>query len=306
MKIEAPQLDRRSWALLIALAFLWSVSFVFIKIAVTEIPVLTLVLVRVGLAAVVLHAVVLATGRRYPREPAVLARYALMGLVNNILPFALIVYATARIGAGAASILNATAPIFALIVAHVATADEKITPAKLGGVILGVGGVAAMVGPQALAGVTGQTLAVGAMLLATLFYGIAAVLGRSFRGIDATVSATCQLTASTLMLLPLALAIDRPWTLTMPGAGAVSAALALSLASTALAYVLFFALISRAGGTNAILVTLLIPVGGVLLAWAMLSETLSFGEAAGMCLIGLGLLVIDGRAFRRLSAAAVI
>ena len=150
MKIEAPQLDRRSWALLIALAFLWSVSFVFIKVAVAEIPVLTLVLVRVGLAASVLHAVVLVTGRRYPREPAVLARYALMGLVNNILPFALIVYATARIGAGAASILNATAPIFALIVAHVATADEKITPAKLGGVLLGVGGVAAMVGPQAL------------------------------------------------------------------------------------------------------------------------------------------------------------
>src|SRR6185503_15224889 len=107
-------------------------------------------LVRVGLAAVVLHAVVLATGRRYPSEPAVLARYALMGLVNNILPFALIVYATARIGAGAASILNATAPIFALIVAHAATSDEKVTPAKLTGILFGIGGVAAMVGPEAM------------------------------------------------------------------------------------------------------------------------------------------------------------
>jgi drug/metabolite transporter (DMT)-like permease len=156
-----------------------------------------------------------------------------------------------------------------------------------------------MVGPQALSGLTGETLAAGAMLAATFFYGVAAILGRSFRGFDPIVSATCQLSASTLMLLPLALVVDRPWTLVMPPASAVCAALALALASTALAYVIFFALIARAGGTNAILVTLLIPAGGVLLAWLLLGERLSVGEAAGMGLIGLGLLVIDGRALRR-------
>jgi drug/metabolite transporter (DMT)-like permease len=138
------------------------------------------------------------------------------------------------------------------------------------------------------------------MLLASFSYGIAAIFGRSFRGIDPTVSATCQLTASTLMLLPVALIADRPWTLAMPGAAALGATVGLAILSTALGYVLYFALILRAGGSNAILVTLLIPPGGVFFAWAILGEAFTPGEAAGMLLIGLGLIVIDGRVLRRL------
>jgi drug/metabolite transporter (DMT)-like permease len=141
------------------------------------------------------------------------------------------------------------------------------------------------------------------MLAATFFYGLSAVIGRSFGGIDPTVSATCQLSASTLMLLPVVLAVDRPWTMATPGAAALLSALALALVCTALAYVIFYALIARAGGTNAILVTLIIPVGGVLLAWLLLGEVLTLGEAAGMLLIALGLIVIDGRALRRLAPA---
>jgi drug/metabolite transporter (DMT)-like permease len=218
-----------------------------------------------------------------------------MGMINNIIPFALIVYATSRLGAGSASILNATAPIFALIVAHFATADEKITPAKIAGILLGVGGVSAMAGPQAVAGLTADLAAIGAMLVACFFYGLSAVYGRGFRGIDATVSATCQLSASALLLLPVALVIDRPWQLPFPGILAIAAVVALALVSTALAYVVYYALILRAGATNTILVTLLIPIGGVVLAWALLGETLSPGEAAGMMLIGLGLAIVDGR-----------
>jgi drug/metabolite transporter (DMT)-like permease len=183
-----PRLDGRSWALLVALALLWSASFIFTKVAGEEIPVFTLVLARVGLAALALHAFVLLSGRRYPTQPSVLLRYAVMGLINNALPFALIVYAIGSIGAGAASILNATSPIFALLVAHVATADEKVTPGKLVGILLGIGGVAAMVGPQAFTGLGGDVAATAAMLLASFFYGVAAIFGRSFRGIDATVS----------------------------------------------------------------------------------------------------------------------
>lgn len=302
MRIEAPRLDGRSWALLLALAFLWSISFIFIKVGAAEIPVLTFVLVRVGLAALVLHAVVLVRGLRYPSGAGVLTRYGLVGLFNNILPGVLIIYATVRIGAGAASILNATAPIFALIIAHVATADEKITRAKLAGIVLGVAGVVGMAGPQALSGLTGETVAVIAMLLATFCYGLSAVIGRSFGGIDPTVSATCQLSASTLMLLPFALLVDHPWSMAAPGPAALVSALALALLSTALAYVIFFQLIARAGGTNAILVTLIIPVGGVLLAWLVLGEVLTPGEAAGMLLIALGLIVIDGRALGRLAS----
>jgi drug/metabolite transporter (DMT)-like permease len=301
---RSSRLDGRSWALLLALAVLWSASFIFVKIAGGEIPIFTFVFLRVALAALALHAFVLASGRRYPQDPRVLRRYAVMGLINNALPFALIVYAIARIGAGAASILNATSPIFALIVAHGATSDEKVTPAKLIGILLGIAGVAAMVGPEAATGLSGNMVAAGAMLLASFSYGLAAIFGRSFRGIDASVSATCQLSASTLLLLPVALFVDRPWTLAMPSAKALMATLGLALLSTALGYVLYFALIMRAGGTNAVLVTLLIPVGSVAFAWALLCEAFTPAEAVGMFLIGLGLLVIDGRVFRKLSAAA--
>ncbi len=296
--IIAPRLDGRSWALLLALGGLWSASFIFIKVGAAELPALTLVLVRVGLAALALHAYVLLTGKRYPSDPAILARFVAMGLTNNVLPFILIVFATRRLGAGGASILNATTPIFALVIAHLATADEKITAAKLWGILLGVAGVAAMAGPQAVAGLTGNLAAVAAMLVACFFYGLSAVLGRAFRGIDSTISATFQLTASTLLLLPIALIVDRPWALAMPSNAALAAAVGLALVSTALAYVLFYALIRRAGGTNMTLVTLIIPVGAVVFAWLLLGEVFTLSEAAGMALIGAGLLVIDGRAAR--------
>ncbi len=303
MPIPGAGPDGRSWALLFALAILWSASFIFIKIAGAEIPAFTLVLVRVAMAALVLHAIVLATARRYPKQPAMLFRYAIMGLINNVVPFVLIVYATARLGAGTASILNATAPIFALVIAHFATADERMTPARTAGILLGFGGVAALAGPQASAGLTGDLWAVGAMLVACFFYGLSAIYGRGFAGIDATMSATCQLTASTL-LLPLAVVIDRPWVLASPGWAAILSTVALAVLSTALAYILYYALIARAGATNTILVTLLIPVGGVFLGWAVLDEVLAAGEAAGMLLIGLGLVVVDGRALGFLRAGS--
>jgi len=305
MTTSAPKLDGTGWTLLLALAILWSASFIFIKVAGEEVPVFTLVLIRVGLAALVLHAFVLASGRAYPRRSEVLLRYGVMGLLNNVIPFALIFYATASIGAGAASILNATSPIFALLVAHVATTDEKVTPAKLAGILLGVAGVAAMIGPETLSGLTGHLLPAGAMLLASFFYGVSAVFGRSFRGIDATVSATCQLTASTLILLPIALIVDRPWLLATPSAIAIGSAIGLAILSTSVAYVLYYALIQRSGATNTILVTLLIPVGGVLLSWALLNEAFTPAEAAGVILIGSGLLVIDGRVLARLRRPAV-
>ena len=292
------RLDGRSWALLLVLAVLWSASFIFIKVALADIPVLTLVLVRVGLAAAVLHVVVVARRLVYPARPGVLASYAVMGVVNNLLPFALIAFATVRLGAGPASILNATPPIFAILIAHVATADEKITLRKFAGVLLGAAGVAAMSGIGALSGLGSDYAAVAAMLVASFFYGLSAIYGRRFVGIDPTVSAACQLTASTLMLAPLAAIVDRPWAIAAPGALAASAALGLALFSTALAYVIYYALIACAGGTNTVLVTLLIPVGGVFFGWLLLDETLTFGEAAGMLLIGAGLLVIDGRLLR--------
>jgi drug/metabolite transporter (DMT)-like permease len=298
------KLDARGWGLLVALAVLWSASFVFIKVSVAEMPILTLVLVRVALAAAVLHVVVIARRLAYPARPRVLASYAVMGVVNNLLPFALIAFATIRLGAGSASILNATPPIFAILIAHVATVDEKITRAKLAGVVLGLLGVAVMSGLDALAGLGGDVFAVLAMLVASFFYGLSAIYGRRFAGIDPTVSAACQLTASTLLLAPVAIVVDRPWAIAAPGALAIASAVALALFSTALAYVIYYALIARAGATNTVLVTLLIPIGAVGLGWALLGEAFTAGEVAGMLMIGGGLLVIDGRVPRKLTARA--
>jgi len=301
-----PRLDGKSWALLVVLAILWSASFIFIKVGVETIPILTLVLLRVGLAALVLNGLVMLSRRVYPTRPATLASYVVMGFLNNVFPFVLIVFATAHLGAGSASILNATTPIFTLLVAHVATHDEKITAAKLAGIVLGVLGVVAMTKPGSVAGLHTDFVAVAAMLGATFSYALSAVYGRRFRSVDPIVSATCQLSASTLILLPIALIIDRPFALPMPEPVAIGAVLGLALLATALAYVIFYQLIARAGGTNTMLVTLLIPVGGVFFAWLLLNEPFTAAKAAGMLLIGLGLVVIDGRALARIKRPAAI
>jgi len=306
MTPTTPKLDGRSWALLVALAMLWSASFIFIKVGVREIPILTLVLLRVGLAALVLNAVIMLGSRRYPTEPTTLGRYAVMGTLNNVLPFILIVFATARIGAGSASILNATTPIFTLVIAHLATRDEKMNAAKVVGILLGVAGVVAMTDADAVIGLGADFVAVLAMLGATFCYGLSAVYGRRFGGIDPIVSATCQLTASTLILAPFVLVLDKPYAMALPGLVPIASVLGLALLSTALAFVIFYALITRAGGTNTMLVTLLIPVGGVFLSWALLDEAFTLDEAAGMLLIGLGLVVIDGRALRQMKRPAAV
>lgn len=291
-------LDGTAWMQLIALSLLWGASFIFIRIAAVDIPIFTLVFVRVALAALALHGVILVTGRAYPTRLAMYGRYGLMGLLNNAIPFILIVYATPRIGAGAASILNATTPIFTLIVAHILTADEKITAGKAGGILLGFAGVVVMIGPKAFGGLSTEVLAALAMLGATLAYGFSALVGRSFRGIDPVVSAACQLTASTLILAPLAIAVETPWRLAMPGMPAILAALGFALLSTALAYILFFRIIARAGGTNVMLVTLLIPISAVALGVAFLGEVVGPAELGGMALISAGLVTIGGRVLR--------
>ena len=288
-------IDRASWIMLLCLSLLWSASVLFMKIAAEGLPILTLVLIRVGVAAVVLQVAVTLLRSPRPKGAPIHIRYALMGIFNNLLPSALIVYATIRIGAGAASILNATAPIFTLVIAHFATMDEKMTAPKLAGITLGFLGVVAMSAPGAMAGVGSEQVAILAMLAATFCYGLSAMIGRSFHGIPPLISAAYQLTASTLILAPIVLLIEPPWTLAAPSAEALTAALALALLSTALAYVLFFAVIARSGATNVMLVTLMIPVSGVFLAWLFLGEAFQMDEAAGMVLIALGLVVIDGR-----------
>jgi drug/metabolite transporter (DMT)-like permease len=287
----------REWAVLLALSVLWGGSFLFIKVAAAEIPPLTLVLLRVSLAAAALLGAMRLLGLRLPLGRGALAAFAVMALLNNVVPFTLIVWGTARIDAGLAAILNAATPLSTAVAAHLLTRDEKLSMAKAAGVGIGLCGVAAIVGVEALGGLGGDVAAQAAIVLATVSYGFAAIFGRRFRrmGVAPTATAAGQLAASTLLLLPAALVLDRPWTLPAPSAEAVGSVLGLALLSTALAYVLYFRVLAAAGATAASLVTLMIPASALLMGAALLGERPGALDLLGLGLIAAGLLVADGR-----------
>jgi len=303
------------WALLVALSVLWGGSFFFTGVAVKELPPLTIVVLRVGGAAVILNIVVRLMGLRMPGEPRLWAAFFGMGLLNNAIPFTLLVWGQTHIASGLASILNATTPLFTVVVAHLFTADEKMTGNRLAGVLVGLAGAAVMIGPKALQGL-GLDFGRGVELLAQLgclgaaiSYAFAGVYGRRFKrlGVAPMLTATGQVTASAVMLLPVALWAEHPWTLPVPSLPACAALLGTAALSTALGYVLYFRLLATAGATNLLLVTFLIPVSAILLGTLVLHESLEAAQLFGMALIGLGLVAIDGRLpqllGRRLQAA---
>jgi drug/metabolite transporter (DMT)-like permease len=285
------------WGLLLILSVLWGGSFLFIKLGLRELPPLTFVFGRVFLAALALAAYLRLRGIALPRGAVLWRAFFGMGFLNNLVPFTLLFWGETRIGGGLASILNATTPIFSIILAHLLTADEKITPQKLGGILLGFAGVFVLIGGGIIDHAGGPLVAMLACLGAAFSYGLAGVFGRRFRrmGVPPAVGAFGQTTAASCMMLPIALLMDQPWTLAMPGPVTWGALLALALLCTALGYILFFRILGAGGAVNSSLVTLLVPVSGVLLNGIFLGETLGPAQFAGMALIACGLLVIDGR-----------
>ncbi|MDJ0948812.1 MAG: EamA family transporter [Alphaproteobacteria bacterium] len=288
------------WGMLITLSILWGGSFFFVGVAVAELPPLSIVTLRVGLAAMTLWVVVLAMGFKVPFTGRVWAAFIGMGLLNNLVPFTLIVWGQTHIASGLASILNATTPLFTVVVAHFLTTDERMTPARLGGVLSGLVGVAVLFGPDVLGGIGENALAQVAILGAALSYAFAGIFGRRFRrmGVPPMATATGQVTASAVMLFPVALVVDQPWRLPIPSIETWSALIALAIFSTAVAYILYFRILATAGATNILLVTFLVPVSAILLGVMFLNEILAPTHLAGMALIGLGLAAIDGRLFK--------
>jgi drug/metabolite transporter (DMT)-like permease len=288
--------------MLLALAALWGGSFFFNAVALRDLPPFTLVWLRVAVAAATLLAVLRLLGQRLPGGGRVWAAFLGMGLLNNALPFALIVWGQQHVASGLASILNATTPLFGVLAAHWLTPDEKLVPAKVAGVILGFAGAALMIGPDALSGLGASIVAQLACLAAALIYALAGIFGRRFRrmGVPPLATATGQVCASTALLLPLVLLVDRPWTLPLPQATTWGAVLGVGVLCTALAYVLYFRILAVAGATNLLLVTFLIPVSAILLGWLVLGEVLQVRHFGGMALIGAGLACIDGRLLQRL------
>jgi drug/metabolite transporter (DMT)-like permease len=287
----------RQWSLLSLLAILWGISFFFSKVALAELPPWTLVLGRFGIAAMALLLAARLGGHRLPASPRVWAGFFVLGALNGFIPFGLIAWGQVQLTSGLASILNATTPLFTALVAATAWGDERLTPSRLAGVLVGFAGVCVLLGPGALGHLGAHTLAELAILGAAVSYAFAGTYGRRFRALPPVVPVAGMMTTAALMALPIALVMDRPWTLSV-GARTWGALLGLALLSTALGFVLYFRLLATAGATNVMLVTLLMPVIAVLLGAAVLGEAVTGLALAGMALILAGLLVIDGRVVR--------
>lgn len=294
------EMTLKDWVLLLILSILWGGSFFLAEVALRDFQPFTIVAGRVALASFALFVLIKARGGALPKTGTVWLAFAGMGLLNNIIPFSLLFYGQTQIGAGLASILNATTPVFTVIVAHYLTMDEHMTPAKVGGAVFGLAGVALLIGGDALQGIGWSVIAMVGCLGAALSYAFAAIYGRRFKAmaLEPTTVAFGQVTASAIMITPVAFLTDGPFT--TPGVDAASALVALGLFSTALAYFLYFRILSSSGATNLTLVTFLIPVSAVTLGVIFLGERLEVSHIGGMALIAIGLAVMDGRVWRRL------
>lgn len=294
-------MEWRVWLMLITLSVLWGGSFFFVGVAVPALPAFTIVLARVALAAVVLLLVLRLAGIPMPTDLRTWRAFFAMGFLNNVIPFLLIVWGQNHIASGVASILNAATPLFTVLLAHWLTRDERMTPNRLIGVVTGFVGVAIMIGADLPVAIGIDDLAEFAILGAGLAYAFAGIYGRRFKtlGISPMATATGQVTTCSVMLLPLVLMVDQPWSLPMPSASVWASLVGLALLSTALGYFLYFRILAAAGATNLLLVTLLIPVSAVLLGVGVLDETLTTKQLVGMSVIALGLVVMDGRLLKR-------
>jgi drug/metabolite transporter (DMT)-like permease len=298
----------KDWAMLLLLSLLWGGSFFFISIVVTELPPLTIVLLRVGIAAITLWAILLIAGYEVPKSFRLWRSFFILGLLNNVIPFALIVWGQNHIGAGLASIINATTPLFTVLIAGAFLSDEHKTPQKVIGVLVGLLGVTVLIGPSSLLDI-GSTMTIGtaaqlAIIGAAISYGFASVFGRRFKAMGVTPFNTAigQVTSASIILLPLVFFIERPDQLPNPSVHVWLSILCLGMLCTALGYILFFRILSSSGATNVVLVTFLVPVSASFLSWLILDEQLHSRYFVGMAFIGLGLAAIDGRLWKKLKA----
>ena len=306
---EAPVIrtlmNRSDWMTLIALAVIWGAAFLFISVAVREVEPLTYVWLRLTMAAGAMWLFLWWRGQKAGLPRQIWVSILVLALFNNAIPFVLFGWGQTHIASGLAAILNSTTPIWGVVVAHLYTDDEKLSGRKIAGVLLGFGGVTVMIGPALLGSLGNNVLAQLACVAAALCYAFAGVWARRYRGMGVSpISVTTgQLTAGALIMLPIALLVDQPWLDALPSWKAIGAIAALAVVCSAFAYILYFRLIDRAGATNALLVTLLVPPVAIFLGSLVLNEVIEPRDFAGLGLIALGLAAIDGRLFNRLRVA---
>jgi drug/metabolite transporter (DMT)-like permease len=299
---SAPKLDATGWGLIAILSVLWGGAFFLIEVGLRSYPPITLVFIRVGFAVPAMWIAMRIMGQHLPTDMRIWALLTVVGAFNCALPFTLFFWGQQYLDSSYAAILNATTPLWGVVTAHFMTADEKATPSRIIGVLVGLAGIIVMVGPDAMKGFSNNLLAQLACLISTVFYSLAAIFGRrlSQSSLTPMAVATGQTMTAALLMIPIMLVVDQPWTMPMPRLDATLAGLALALVSTALAYFLYFRLIDQSGASNAQLVAFLMPVLAVILGIAFLGESLSGGQIIGAGLIALGLVVLDGRLLARI------
>ncbi|KZY64888.1 MULTISPECIES: DMT family transporter [unclassified Oleiphilus] len=291
----------KDWAILIGLSVLWGGSFLFNEFTLPDFSPTTTTWLRVTIAAACLWTLAFVRKVPIPSSPRFWVAIALMGLLNNAIPFSLIVWGQQEIDSGLASILNATTPLFTILVAGIFLSDERISPTKLSGVVFGFVGVVIMIGTDQITqintSISPSTLAQFAILGAALCYAIATVFGRRFKAmnVNVIVIAAAQTSLASLWLIPVCISFDGFSELQVATHTAWLAVLALGVLSTALAYIGYFAVLSSAGATNLSLVTFMVPVSAIFLGWLIIGEQLSTSHYLGMLCIALGLGTIDGR-----------
>jgi drug/metabolite transporter (DMT)-like permease len=296
-------ISAQAWGLLALLAVLWGASFLSIRIALDEIPPLTAVAHRVGWASLVLWIYVFLRRLRLPRERDVWIGFAGMGLLNNVIPFSLMAWGQLYIPSGLTSIFNAATAIFGVLVAAMLLSDERLSPRKAIGVAVGFAGVVTAIGFESLRDFDITSLAQLAILAGTLSYAFAGVWARKrLAGLAPQVAAAGMLTASTLIMVPLAWYMDGPIRLDLQPR-TILAIVYYALGATALAYLLYYRVLALAGAGNLMLVTLMVAPIAIILGAVVLGETLSPNAYKGFALLVLGLAIIDGRVIDRLRRA---
>jgi drug/metabolite transporter (DMT)-like permease len=290
-------MGKKEWAMLFVLSVLWGGSFFFVGISVKELPPFTIVTLRLVLGAFTLWLIMMVLGQRLPRKLSIWGGFLVMGLFNNAVPFSLIVWGQTHIASGLASILNATTPLFTVVMAGIFLGDERISSRKVISIIVGFFGVVVLIGPSSLDGVGVNVFAQLAILCAAASYGISGVYGRRFKGLGLPplAIATGQLITSSLILLPICIVLERPYELASPSSAVWLSVICLAVFSTGLAYILYFRILSSSGITNLSLVTFLIPITAILLGVVVLGETMRIEHFIGMGFIVVSLLGIDGR-----------
>ena len=299
MHPHSPTARLPDYALLVVLASVWGASYTFIKIGIETIPPVTLIAARTLIAGSLLLVVMRWRGVALPLERRLLGLFAFQALMNSVLPFTLIAWAEKTVDASLAVILNAMTPIFTFLITWRVTRHEPASFLKLLGVALGLLGTCLIIGFSALGGLGVAVLAQGAVLLATVFYAVAAVFGRHFKGLDPMVPATGSLLSGAVILIPASLFVDRPWTLA-PSAASLAALLGLSILSTALAFTIYFRLLKTLGSVGVTAQAYLrVPIG-VFIGMLALGETLAPTALLGMiCAVaGVAAMTVPGKALR--------